>query len=168
MLFPTTDFALFFAVVFALHWTLHRFHTVWKWFILAASYVFYGWWDPGLGGLLAPAGGVQVPRFLRAEHRQRVRVVRPAAAAAPPPGPAADRDLVLHVHGDQLRGRCLALRDPAGALAGRRRVPLALPAPGRRPDRPRGGTDPAEPATPRRERDRPVARRVLDLRRSLQ
>ena len=52
MLFPTTDFALFFAVVFALHWALNRYRTVWKWFILAASYVFYGWWDPGLVWLL--------------------------------------------------------------------------------------------------------------------
>jgi len=53
MLFPTTDFALFFAVVFALAWALNRYRTVWKWFILAASYVFYGWWDPGLVWLLA-------------------------------------------------------------------------------------------------------------------
>jgi D-alanyl-lipoteichoic acid acyltransferase DltB (MBOAT superfamily) len=52
MLFPTTDFALFFAIVFALHWALNRFRTTWKWFILAASYVFYGWWDPGVVWLL--------------------------------------------------------------------------------------------------------------------
>ncbi|HET7235182.1 MAG TPA: MBOAT family O-acyltransferase [Actinomycetota bacterium] len=52
MLFPTTDFALFFAIVFALHWVLNRYRTPWKWFILAASYVFYGWWDPGLVWLL--------------------------------------------------------------------------------------------------------------------
>jgi D-alanyl-lipoteichoic acid acyltransferase DltB (MBOAT superfamily) len=52
MLFPTTDFALFFGVVFVLHWALNRYRSVWKWFILAASYVFYGWWDPYLVWLL--------------------------------------------------------------------------------------------------------------------
>src|SRR3989304_8717282 len=56
MLFPPPDVALFFAVVFSLHWTLHRFHPGWKWFRLAASYVFYGWWDPGLVWLLALVG----------------------------------------------------------------------------------------------------------------
>jgi len=53
MLFPTTDFAIFLAVVFALSWLLNQHRTAWKWCILAASYVFYGWWDPRLVSLLA-------------------------------------------------------------------------------------------------------------------
>ena len=53
MLFPTTDFAIFFAVVFALSWLLNPHRAAWKWFILAASYVFYAWWDPRLAWLLA-------------------------------------------------------------------------------------------------------------------
>ena len=53
MLFPTTDFAIFLAVVFALSWLLNPHRTIWKWFILLASYVFYAWWDPRLVGLLA-------------------------------------------------------------------------------------------------------------------
>jgi alginate O-acetyltransferase complex protein AlgI len=53
MLFPTTDFAIFLAVVFALSWLLNRRRTAWKWCILAASYVFYAWWDPRLVWLLA-------------------------------------------------------------------------------------------------------------------
>ena len=53
MLFPTTDFAIFFAIVFALSWLLNRNRTAWKLFMLAASYVFYAWWDPGLAWLLA-------------------------------------------------------------------------------------------------------------------
>ena len=53
MLFPTTDFAIFLAVVFALSWLLNPHRTVWKWFILVASYVFYAWWDPRLVWLLA-------------------------------------------------------------------------------------------------------------------
>ena len=56
MLFPTTDFALFFAIVFALHWALNRYRMVWKWFLLAASYVFYAWWDFGLVWLLLLVG----------------------------------------------------------------------------------------------------------------
>jgi alginate O-acetyltransferase complex protein AlgI len=52
MLFPTTDFAIFFAIVFALSWLLNRNRTAWKWFMLAASYVFYAWWDPRLAWLL--------------------------------------------------------------------------------------------------------------------
>jgi D-alanyl-lipoteichoic acid acyltransferase DltB (MBOAT superfamily) len=56
MLFPTTDFALFFAIVFALHWVLNRHLVAWKWFILVASYVFYGWWDSALVGLLVLVG----------------------------------------------------------------------------------------------------------------
>ncbi|MEX2203112.1 MAG: MBOAT family O-acyltransferase [Actinomycetota bacterium] len=52
MLFPTTDFAIFFAVVFALHWALNPYRRAWKWFMLAASYAFYAWWDWRLVSLL--------------------------------------------------------------------------------------------------------------------
>lgn len=45
MLFPTTDFAIFFGIVFLGNWLLRPFATLWKLFILAASYVFYSWWD---------------------------------------------------------------------------------------------------------------------------
>src|ERR1700719_3311117 len=42
MLFPTIDFAIFFALVFPLTWLLNDFNTAKKWFLVAASYVFYG------------------------------------------------------------------------------------------------------------------------------
>ena len=45
MLFPTTDFAVFFVVVFTASWLLRPYPGAWKWMILFASYVFYGWWD---------------------------------------------------------------------------------------------------------------------------
>jgi hypothetical protein len=45
MLFPTTDFAVFFAVVFLGHWLLNSFPTRWKVFMIVASYLFYAWWD---------------------------------------------------------------------------------------------------------------------------
>jgi alginate O-acetyltransferase complex protein AlgI len=45
MLFPTITFALFFLVVYALNWLLMPRFRLWKWFIIGAGYVFYGWWD---------------------------------------------------------------------------------------------------------------------------
>jgi alginate O-acetyltransferase complex protein AlgI len=45
MLFPTVDFAVFFVVVFTLSWLTRPYKKVWRWFVLAASCVFYGWWD---------------------------------------------------------------------------------------------------------------------------
>ncbi len=53
MLFPTVDFALFFCVVFLGHWVLNHNARTWKWFMIVASYVFYGWWDPRYIPLLA-------------------------------------------------------------------------------------------------------------------
>ncbi|MCX7819523.1 MAG: MBOAT family protein [Kiritimatiellae bacterium] len=53
MLFPTLTFAVFFAIVFAGHWWLIGRPTARKWFLLAASYVFYGWWDWRFLGLIA-------------------------------------------------------------------------------------------------------------------
>jgi D-alanyl-lipoteichoic acid acyltransferase DltB (MBOAT superfamily) len=78
VLFPTIDFALFFAVVFLGHWLLQPTPTWWKWFMLAASYFFYAWWDWRFMGLLAASmlinqvGGISV-------HRARTAVARRAA-----------------------------------------------------------------------------------------
>jgi D-alanyl-lipoteichoic acid acyltransferase DltB (MBOAT superfamily) len=46
MLYPTIAFAGFFAVVFVGSWLLRPSAAVWKLFLLAASYVFYAWWEP--------------------------------------------------------------------------------------------------------------------------
>ena len=45
MLFPTIDFAIFFAVVFTVSWLLNPYPRLWKLAMVIASYVFYGWWD---------------------------------------------------------------------------------------------------------------------------
>jgi D-alanyl-lipoteichoic acid acyltransferase DltB (MBOAT superfamily) len=59
MLFPTVDFAIFFALVFLGHWLLNPRPLVWKLFMIGASYVFYAWWDVHfiwlLGGISAIA-----------------------------------------------------------------------------------------------------------------
>ena len=53
MLFPTIDFAIFFAVVFLGHWLLNPKPLRWKLFMIGASYVFYAWWNPHFIWLLA-------------------------------------------------------------------------------------------------------------------
>ncbi|MBP7829254.1 MAG: MBOAT family protein [Kiritimatiellae bacterium] len=54
MIFPTTDFALFFLIVFFVSWALIRRYTgPWKVFMLAASWFFYGYWDWRFIALLA-------------------------------------------------------------------------------------------------------------------
>jgi len=45
MLFPTTVFAVFFCCVFAGSWLFAKQRSLWKLWLLAASYVFYGWWN---------------------------------------------------------------------------------------------------------------------------
>lgn len=45
MLFPTLTFAVFFVVVYPIYWFLRERGQAWKPFILAASYLFYGFWD---------------------------------------------------------------------------------------------------------------------------
>ena len=55
MLFPTITFAIFFLVVYVLNWLLMPRLRLWKWFIIGASYVFYGWWDWRLVFLLLAA-----------------------------------------------------------------------------------------------------------------
>jgi len=45
MLFPTTVFAVFFLCVFTGSWLLAGRRSLWKWYLLASSYVFYGWWN---------------------------------------------------------------------------------------------------------------------------
>ncbi len=45
MLFPTTTFALFFALVLPLSWLTMPNGRQWRPFIVAASFVFYSWWD---------------------------------------------------------------------------------------------------------------------------
>ncbi|MCF7839004.1 MAG: MBOAT family protein [Candidatus Marinimicrobia bacterium] len=75
MIFPTIDFAVFFAVVFGVSWLLLRRPRAWKIFILLASYFFYGYWDWRFIGLIA---GASVVNHLAAVgmHRSRNPHVR--------------------------------------------------------------------------------------------
>ncbi len=89
MLFPTTDFAIFFAVVFALSWVLNPHRRAWKCFMLAASYAFYAWWDWRLVWLLAlvsavaQLGAIWVEREDDERRRRRRTAVSVVALLAP-------------------------------------------------------------------------------------
>ncbi|MCW5774481.1 MAG: MBOAT family protein [Rhodospirillaceae bacterium] len=81
MLFPTLDFALFFAAVFALGWALRPYAEPRKWLLLAASYFFYGYWDWRFLALLAGSStvnylaGLAVARLEGDRARRRVVAV---------------------------------------------------------------------------------------------
>ena len=84
MLFPTVDFAIFFVLVFLGHWLLNHLAQPWKLFMIAASYVFYAWWDWRfvllLAGVsfLAQVGALAVARC----RTPRTRIVANAIAIA--------------------------------------------------------------------------------------
>lgn len=52
MLFPSVAFALFFLIVYTGHRLLLPYRTAWIYFMLGASYFFYGYWDWRFVGLL--------------------------------------------------------------------------------------------------------------------
>lgn len=70
MLFPTLAFAIFFMVVYTGHWVLRGRDRLWKPFMLAASYFFYGYWDWRFLGLIA-ASSVVNHLLAVAMHRHR-------------------------------------------------------------------------------------------------
>ena len=80
MLFPTIDFAIFFAVVFTANWLLNPYPGLWKLAMIAASYVFYSWWDWRFVFLLAAVtvtahvGGTVVHHF-EDERPRRVAMI---------------------------------------------------------------------------------------------
>jgi alginate O-acetyltransferase complex protein AlgI len=45
MLFPTVTFAVFFLLVYVANWLTMPRPWLWRWTILTASFLFYGWWD---------------------------------------------------------------------------------------------------------------------------
>ena len=58
MLFPTLVFAVFFAIVLIGAWALEFSNHRRKLFLLAASFVFYGWWDWRFCALLAASAAL--------------------------------------------------------------------------------------------------------------
>ena len=82
MLFPTIDFAIFFAVVFLGHWLLNPRPLAWKLFMIGASYVFYAWWDPAFIWLLASISLIAQLGALAVSRREQERARRWTMAIA--------------------------------------------------------------------------------------
>jgi alginate O-acetyltransferase complex protein AlgI len=89
MLFPTTDFAIFFCLVFLGHWWLNHNARAWKAFMIAASYIFYGWWNWRYVFLLAGVSAITqlaaiaVSRQEQPRRRTVAMAVGVAATIAP-------------------------------------------------------------------------------------
>ena len=75
MLFPTMTFAVFFLIVMPVAWKLRDRPPVWKVVVLAASYVFYAWWDWRFVGLLVASsvGNVIAGRLIAGGSDDRAR-----------------------------------------------------------------------------------------------
>ena len=80
MLFPTIDFAIFFAVAFTVNWLLNPYAGWWKLSMIGLSYVFYGWvgWSYCLLLLATTAvsflGGAAVGR-MRSDRSRRIAMI---------------------------------------------------------------------------------------------
>ena len=79
MLFPTVQFAIFFVVVFTGNWLLMHRPRPWRWFILAASYFFYGFWDWRF--TVPPRRRHPGQPVLRGAHPRRPLAAAPAAGS---------------------------------------------------------------------------------------
>jgi alginate O-acetyltransferase complex protein AlgI len=77
VLFPTATFAIFFLVVLPLSWLTMPWPHRWRPFIIAASYVFYGWWDWRFIFLLAGSTLLNQVMAVRI-HRARAQSQRKA------------------------------------------------------------------------------------------
>lgn len=76
MIFPTIDFALFFLIVFSVNWCLRSRTGIWKGFMLAASYFFYGYWDWRFVGLLVASSIINHGAARGIAHASNIHVRR--------------------------------------------------------------------------------------------
>jgi D-alanyl-lipoteichoic acid acyltransferase DltB (MBOAT superfamily) len=76
MLFPTIEFAVFFAIVFPVTWLLNPFNSCKKWFLVAASYYFYAFWKIEYVALLVVSSVVDfsIALLLGKLHDGRLRL----------------------------------------------------------------------------------------------
>lgn len=79
MLFNSIPFAIFFGIIFVLYWGVRRWPRIQNLLLLAASYIFYGWWDMRFLVLItvttaiAYSGGLTIQRG-GMSRVQRIRV----------------------------------------------------------------------------------------------
>jgi len=70
MLFNSFAFLLFLPIVYVGYWMLSR--RAQNWFLLSASYVFYGWWDWRFLGLIVLSSAVDYFVGLRMAAEERL------------------------------------------------------------------------------------------------
>src|SRR6202050_4362965 len=75
MLFPTTDFAIFFAIAFTVNWLLNPYAGWWKLSMIGLSYVFYGWvgWSYCLPVVMTTVGAFGGGAWVNATRIERSR-----------------------------------------------------------------------------------------------
>jgi D-alanyl-lipoteichoic acid acyltransferase DltB (MBOAT superfamily) len=82
LLFPTFEFAVFFSVVFVVSWLLRPRPQAWRWFLLAASFVFYGAFEWSytllLAGSILANQAFAVAIHKRDDERQRRAILAAA------------------------------------------------------------------------------------------
>src|SRR5580693_6513798 len=84
MLFPTIDFAIFFAIAFTVNWLLNPYAGWWKVSMIALSYVFYGWvgWSYCLLLLLTTVVAYTGGAWVAASRNERGRRIAMASSVA--------------------------------------------------------------------------------------
>ena len=84
MLFPTIDFAIFFAVAFTVNWLLNPYPAPWKLSMIGLSYVFYGWvgWSYCLLLLSTTVVAFTGGAAINAMHNERGRRIAMGVAVA--------------------------------------------------------------------------------------
>lgn len=82
MLFNSFEFLIFCPVVFLLYWFVFKEHKWQNLLIVAASYVFYGWWDWRFLGLIALTSLLSYSSGLLIDHYNGNRRVQRAVSAA--------------------------------------------------------------------------------------
>ncbi|MEL7544193.1 MAG: MBOAT family protein, partial [Pseudomonadota bacterium] len=85
MLFPTAEFGFYFLLVFGIAWALMDHLNARKIFLLAVSYLFYGWWDWRFLSLLCLSSAINYGAGLwlaaHGQSKRRREVVIAAVAA---------------------------------------------------------------------------------------
>jgi alginate O-acetyltransferase complex protein AlgI len=82
MLFPTIDFAIFFAVAYTVNWLVNPYAGWWKLAMIGLSYVFYGWvgWSYCLLLLLTTAVAFSGGAWVAATRTERARRIAMAVS----------------------------------------------------------------------------------------
>ena len=94
MLFPTFAFAVFFAVVMTVGWMLHSKPVAWKLFMIAASYMFYAWWNPRFVLLIAASTVVNTVCG-RVIYSANTHAANLQTSTASPPSTASPQSIAL-------------------------------------------------------------------------